>query len=142
MEALFPSLEAAVFEAADSLECIALFAGGDRAKLRVLVLAFDFPVVAALEVSAAAAAAPLVFLLIILFGELLRCKNGLFCTVPPLGAAFSRFFSGEAFGAAACWAGVFVGRSSSRKFLVEAAEAILEAERDAAAGIGISSNSA
>ena len=36
----------------------------------------------------------------------------------------------------------FVGRSSSRKFLVEAAEAILEAERDAAAGIGISSNSA
>ena len=37
MEALFPSLEAAVFEAADSLECIALFAGGDRAKLRVLV---------------------------------------------------------------------------------------------------------
>ncbi len=38
MEALFPSLEAvAVFEAADSLECIVLFAGGDRAKLRVLV---------------------------------------------------------------------------------------------------------
>ena len=74
----------------------------------MLTLAFDFPVVvAALEVSAAAAAAPLVFLLIILFGELLRCKNGLFCTVlPVLGAAFSRFFSGEAFGAAACWAGV------------------------------------
>ena len=74
----------------------------------MLTLAFDFPVVAALEVSAAAAAAaPLVFLLIILFGELLRCKNGLFCTVLPiLGAAFSRFFSGEALGAAACWAGV------------------------------------
>ena len=50
-------------------------------------LAFDFP--AALEV-----AAELVFLLIILFGELLRCKKGLFCTVPPvLGPAF---FSGEA----------------------------------------------
>ena len=41
MEALFPSLEAAVFEAADSLECIALFAGGDRAKLRVLVCKKD-----------------------------------------------------------------------------------------------------
>ena len=74
---------------------------------KMLTLAFDFPVVAALEVSAVAAAAPLVFLLIILFGELLRCKNGLFCTVlPVLGAAFSRFFSGEAFGAVACWAGV------------------------------------
>ena len=75
---------------------------------KMLTLAFDFPVVAALEVSAVAAAAPLVFLLIILFGELLRCKNGLFCTVPPvLGAAFSRFFSGEAEEAgAACWAGV------------------------------------
>ena len=80
----------------------------------MLTLAFDFPVVAALEVSAAAAAAPLVFLLIILFGELLRCKNGLFCTVlPVLGAAFSRFFSGEAAEAgAACWAGVFKYRGA------------------------------
>ena len=58
--------------------------GKQNEREKMLTLAFDFPVVAALEVSAAAAAAPLVFLLIILFGELLRCKNGLFCTVPPV----------------------------------------------------------
>lgn len=83
----------------DSTDLCTLLLGGDRAKLPTLAF-----VTVALAVAAAAfAAAPVVaeegvvFLLIILFGDVRRCKNGLFCTETFGGGLLSIFFEGCCF---------------------------------------------
>ena len=81
VEGVLDEVTLAIEDLADSTDLCTRLLGGDRAKLPTLVLeaavveAVVFPV-AVLEV---------VFLLIILFGDVRRCKNGLFCTVEAVG---------------------------------------------------------
>ena len=82
VEGVLDEVTLAIEDLADSTDLCTRLLGGDRAKLPTLVLeavvvveAAVFPV-AVLEV---------VFLLIILFGDVRRCKNGLFCTVEAVG---------------------------------------------------------
>ena len=78
----------------DSTDLCTLLLGGDRAKL--LTLAFVTP----LEALPVAAVLGVVFLLIILFGDVRLCKNGLFCT-ETFGGLLSIFFEGCCFREAA-----------------------------------------
>ena len=83
----------------DSTDLCTLLLGGDRAKLPTLAFVTVALVVAAFAATAAVEEG-VVFLLIILFGDVRLCKNGLFCT-ETFGGLLSIFFEGCCFREAA-----------------------------------------
>ena len=85
----------------DSTDLCTLLLGGDRAKLPTLAfVTVALVVVAAFAATAAVVEEGVVFLLIILFGDVRLCKNGLFCT-ETFGGLLSIFFEGCCFREAA-----------------------------------------
>ena len=84
----------------DSTDLCTLLLGGDRAKLPTLAFVTVALVVVAAFAATAAVEEGVVFLLIILFGDVRLCKNGLFCT-ETFGGLLSIFFEGCCFREAA-----------------------------------------